>query len=146
MGRRSYLTLAKLDELSPAELSVEWAQRFGAPAPTIACGLLRLGLGYKLQEQRRGGLSREARSILRQVGRAADAGGGGGRQGISRKLTPGTRLVRDWHGAGHTVTVLEQGFSYGGKDWRSLSAIAKAITGAHWNGPRFFGLTGQSKT
>jgi hypothetical protein len=63
----------------------------------------------------------------------------------ARKLAPGTRLVRDWHGVGHTVTVLEKGFEYGGKTWPSLSAIAKAITGAHWNGPRFFGLTGSSK-
>ena len=146
MGRRSYLPLAKLDQLSPAELSIEWARRFGAPAPNMSSDLLRLGLGYKLQEQGRGGLSREARSILRQVGRAAETGVGEGRQSMPRKLTPGTRLVRDWHGVGHTVTVLEQGFAYGGKDWRSLSAIAKAITGAHWNGPRFFGLTGESKT
>lgn len=61
---------------------------------------------------------------------------------MPRKLTPGTRLVRDWHGAGHTVTVLDDGFEYGGKRWKSLTAIAKAITGAHWNGPRFFGLAG----
>lgn len=64
---------------------------------------------------------------------------------MARKLTPGTRLVRDWHGVGHTVTVLEQGFAYGGKEWRSLSAIAKTITGAHWSGPRFFGLTAGHK-
>jgi len=50
--------------------------------------------------------------------------------------------VRDWHGTGHTVTVLEKGFAYDGKEWRSLSAIAKEITGGHWNGPRFFGLSG----
>ena len=65
--------------------------------------------------------------------------------GIIRKLTPGTRLVRDWHGVGHTVTVLEDGFVYDGLQWPSLSAIAKAITGAHWNGPRFFGLTERRK-
>ena len=57
-----------------------------------------------------------------------------------RKLTPGTRLVRDWHGVGHTITVLERGFAYDGQTWASLTAIAKAITGAKWNGPRFFGL------
>ncbi len=51
--------------------------------------------------------------------------------------------MRDWHGTGHTVTVLDKGFEYDGRAWRSLSAIAKAITGAHWNGPRFFGLTEQ---
>lgn len=64
---------------------------------------------------------------------------------MPRKLTPGTRLVRDWHGVGHTVIVLERGFGYDGKQWKSLSAIATAITGAHWNGPRFFGLTEQRR-
>lgn len=145
MGRRQRVRLAKLPELSPTELKEEWARQFGAPAPNISFDLLRLGLGYKLQEQRLGGLSREVRSILRQVGRSAEAGGGNGRQEMARKLTPGTRLVRDWHGVGHTVTVLEQGFAYGGKEWRSLSAIAKTITGAHWSGPRFFGLTAGHK-
>lgn len=62
-----------------------------------------------------------------------------------RKLTPGTRLVRDWPGVGHTGTVLEDGFAYDGKRWPALSAIAKAITAAHWSGPRFFGLTERRK-
>ena len=57
------------------------------------------------------------------------------------KLTLGTKLVRDWHGEGHTVTVLDDGFEYDGRRWKSLSAIAKAITGTKWNGPRYFGLT-----
>lgn len=59
------------------------------------------------------------------------------------KLSPGTKLVRDWHGVGHTVTVLEKGFDYDGKVWSSLTAIASAITGSKWNGPRFFGVTGK---
>jgi tRNA/rRNA methyltransferase len=62
---------------------------------------------------------------------------------VPRKLMPGTRLVRDWHGVGHTVVVLEDGFEYGGRRWSSLTAIARAITGSHWNGPRFFGLSRQ---
>ncbi|MEV5033983.1 DUF2924 domain-containing protein [Sphingobium sp. LMC3-1-1.1] len=60
---------------------------------------------------------------------------------MPRKLTVGTRLVRDWHGTGHTVIVLDEGFEYNGQRWRSLTAVAKAITGTHWNGNRFFGLT-----
>ena len=81
------------------------------------------------------------RSLLRQV---VDRGGEGAvPKPLPRKLTPGTRLVRDWHGVGHTVIVLESGFEYDGKHWKSLTAIAKVITGAHWNGPRFFGLTGR---
>lgn len=141
MARRTYLTLDRLEELSPEVMKNEWARRYGAPAPNISPDLLRLGLGYRLQEERLGRLSRETRSLLRQVARTADTG----ETNITppRKLTPGTRLVRDWHGVGHTVTVLDNGFEYDGKLWRSLTAIAKAITGTHWNGPRFFGLAGR---
>lgn len=141
MGRRIYLTLDRLADLTPDLLGKEWARRYGAPTPNISSDLLRLGLAYRLQEQRLGGLSRETRSMLRQVARTAETGGPS--NAPPRKLTPGTRLVRDWHGAGHTVTVLDNGFEYDGKTWRSLTAIARAITGSHWNGPRFFGLTGR---
>ena len=138
MGSRSYLTLGRLAELSPEELKHEWARRCGAPAPNLSPDLLRLGIGYKLQEERYGGISRSTRSLLRQV--AARAGEAGDKKPLPRKLTLGTRLVRDWHGVGHTVTVLENGFEYQSQHWRSLSAIANAITGSKWNGPRFFGL------
>ena len=102
-----------------------------------------MGLAYKFQEQRRGALGRSTKTML--VRAAANRGAPAAAVVRARKLIPGTRLVRDWHGVGHTVTVLEKGFDYGGKTWPSLSAIAKAITGAHWNGPRFFGLTGSGK-
>jgi hypothetical protein len=143
MARRAYITLGRLAELLPEELKAEWARRYGAPAPNLSPELLRLGIGYKLQEQRQGGLSRATRSLLRQF--AAQTGEGSQKRPLPSKLLPGTRLVRDWHGAGHTVVVLEKGFEYDGKHWKSLSSIAKAITGAHWNGPRFFGLTGTKK-
>jgi hypothetical protein len=141
MARRIYLTLDRLEDLSPEGLRNEWARRYSAPAPNISPDLLRLGLGYRLQEKRLGGLSRETRSLLRQMARRAEVG----EPTISppRKLTPGTRLVRDWHGVGHTVTVLDNGFDYDGKTWRSLTAIARSITGTHWNGPCFFGLAGR---
>jgi hypothetical protein len=142
MARRVYITLGRLAELPPEELKAEWARRYGAPAPNLSPELLRLGIGYKLQEQHHGGLSRPTRSLLRQIAARAL---GGLKTPPPRKLLPGTRLVRDWHGAGHTVVVLEQGFEYDAKHWKSLSSIAKAITGAHWNGPRFFGLTGTKK-
>lgn len=142
MGRGKQVSLAKLDDLSPAELQEEWARRFGAPMPNISPALLRFGLGYRLQEKELGGLSREAQSLLRKH---ANTDAVQASLPLPRKLTSGTRLVRDWHGTGHTVTVLEKGFEYDGKTWRSLSAIAKAITGTHWNGPRFFGLTEQRR-
>lgn len=141
MGRKPYLTLGRLAELPPGDLKAEWARRYGAPAPNLSPELLRLGIGYRFQELKLGGVSRSTRTLLRQV--AARAGGEGSKAPTPRKLTPGTRLVRDWHGVGHTVIVLDKGFEYQGKHWKSLTAIAKAITGAHWNGPRFFGLTGR---
>ena len=142
MGRRPYITLERLAELPPGDLRVEWGRRFGGTAPNLSPDLLRLGIGYKLQERKQGGISRSARSLLSHLaGRTSD---GGAVKPIPRKLTPGTRLVRDWHGVGHTVTVLDDGFEYDGRHWQSLTAIAKAITGTHWNGPRFFGLTGQA--
>ncbi|MEI6486978.1 MAG: DUF2924 domain-containing protein [Sphingomonadales bacterium] len=143
MTRRSYLTLTQIAEMEPTRLSEEWARRYGASAPTISPDLLRLGLAYRFQEQRHGGVSRSSKTSIRRAAVAANQPAKP--TAIIRKLTPGTRLVRDWHGFGHTVTVLEDGFAYDGKQWPSLSAIAKAITGAHWNGPRFFGLTERRK-
>ncbi len=142
MGRYPRLTLEQLDGLTSAQLNKEWARQFGAPAPAISPYLLRLGIGYCMQEKRQGGVSRETRTLLKAHRRAREKGPAAA-AAVPRRLTPGTRLVRDWHGTGHTVTVLEKGFAYDGREWRSLSAIAAAITGTHWNGPKFFGLTGQ---
>lgn len=143
MARRMTLKLDRLVELEGDALREAWAHRYGAPAPKLSPELLRLGIGYRLQEQRLGGLGRSTRSFLRQwAARAAELENKGP---LPRKLTPGTRLVRDWHGVGHSVIVLEDGFHYAGQRWRSLTAIAKAITGSHWNGPRFFGLTSKEQ-
>jgi hypothetical protein len=144
MGRHAYMNLARLAELPVEQLKAEWARRYGAPAPCLSPDLLRLGIGYRMQEAKLGGVSRGTRSLLRQV--AARAGEGNSKKPIPRKLTPGTRLVRDWHGVGHTVIVLDDGFEYDGQRWKSLTAIAKAITGTPWNGPRFFGLTERKKS
>ncbi len=143
MVKRGYPKLPYLAELPVADLKLEWARRYGAPAPDLSAELLRLGLGYKLQEQRHGGLKRSTRSLLRQISAHQAAGKANASAPLPRKLTPGTRLVRDWHGVGHSVVVLDDGFEYGGTRWKSLSAIAKAITGTKWNGPLFFGLTGR---
>ncbi|MEP2726950.1 DUF2924 domain-containing protein [Roseibium sp.] len=140
MGRRATITLDRLAEMSTEELRAEWVRRYAAPTPNLSPEMLRLGIAYRLQEQRFGGVSRSTRSLLR--GLAARPKQGEHKSSSVRKLTIGTRLIRDWHGVGHTVTVLEKGFEYDGREWRSLTAIAKIITGSHWNGPRFFGLSG----
>jgi Protein of unknown function (DUF2924) len=142
MGRRALTSLERLEELGTVELKEEWARCHGAPAPSLASDLMRLGIAYKLQEKKKGGLSRESKRLLRQA--IAVARQDNAAATSPRRLTPGTRLVRDWHGTGHTVTVLDDGFEYDGRTWRSLTAIAEAITGTHRNGPRFFGLTGDA--
>lgn len=145
MGRTAAITLEQLPSLSGDELRQAWARCHGTPAPNLAPELLRLGIAYRLQEKRRGGISRETARILRQVSKNGQPAATGP-VAPPRKLTPGTRLVRDWHGVGHMVIVLEDGFEYDGRSWRSLTAIAKAITGTHWNGPRFFGLTSRGQS
>lgn len=143
MARGPHITLGRLAQLSPEDLKSEWIRRYGAAAPNLSVDLLRLGIGFRLQEQRLGGISRSTRTLLRQS--AAIEGSGDAKSPFPRKLTPGTRLVRDWHGKGHTVTVLDDGFEYAGESWKSLTAIAMAITGTKWNGPRFFGLSARNK-
>jgi hypothetical protein len=128
--------LVALDAMGAAELANEWERAYGMPAPRISPDLLRLGVAWRLQEKKLGGLGRDARSALKPGACHSDATASRG-----RKLTPGTRLVRDWHGVGHAVTVLDSGFEYEGRHWPSLTAIARHITGAKWSGPRFFGLT-----
>ena len=143
MGRRPYMSLERLAELPLEDLKAEWARRYGSSAPNLSIELLRLGIGYKLQERKLGGISRGTRSLLRQV--AERAGENAANKPMPRKLTPGTRLVRDWRGVGHTVIVLDDGFEYDGRHWKSLTAIARAITGNQWNGPLFFGLAQRKK-
>ena len=130
--------LAAIEAIEPHALREQWERVYGAPAPGISASRLRMGLAWRIQEKRLGGLSRTARQVLaaRDNAKATDV--------QKRKLTPGTRLVRDWHGAGHTVTVTEDGFLYDDVSWPSLTAIARHITGAKWSGPRFFGLAGST--
>jgi hypothetical protein len=90
-------------------------------------------VAYKMQERVYGGLSRSARRALADGNRAATALS-------AAEARPGTVLLREWHGVTHQVTVLEGGVLYRGKCHRSLSAVARLITGSRWSGPTFFGL------
>ena len=133
--------LASLKRMSVAELKAKWADLFGAPAPNNSRSFLELRLGYRIQELTIGGLSRETRRTLDLL--ADEVEGQIGRKAIiadSRNPVVGTRLVREWGGVEHTVTVMKDGFDLQGRKFKSLSAVAKAITGTQWNGYRFFGL------
>ena len=105
----------------------------------ISRDLLVLALGYRLQEIAHGGLGKAVRRKLQTMAKALRTTGRVG-PAPSLSLKPGARLVREWRGRRHTVTVTEDGFEYAGTSYPSLTKIAKKITGAHWSGPRFFGL------
>jgi len=128
-----------LDDASLDELRREWRRLYRSEPPRISRDLLIRGVGYRLQEIQHGALGKSTRrklktlaKMFRTEGRVAPD------PGLS--LKPGARLVREWHGRTHTVTVAEDGFEYAGTTYPSLTKIAKKITGAHWSGPRFFGL------
>jgi hypothetical protein len=127
-------SLAELAAMERAGLAERWAEVFGHPAPLRArVTLLRGALAWRIQLQAQAGAGRAdglIRGLRRSVACAAPA--------VS--LAPGARLLREWQGHTHHVTVVAEGFEYSGRTWASLSAIALAITGTAWSGPRFFGL------
>lgn len=131
--------LDRIRSLGLVELRLEWRRLYDSDAPRISRDLLVLGLGYRLQEIEQGGLGKATRRKLQTIAKALRTTGRiGATPGLS--LKPGARLVREWHGRTHTVTVTEDGFEYGSASYRSLTEIANRITGGHWSGPRFFGL------
>lgn len=120
--------LAALEAMKLEELRIAWVRGMKSPPPKISAGLFRLALAHALQSKAAGGISR---STDRKLGELA-AGSTG--------PPPGTRLSRSWQGKLHIVTVTEeQKFNWQGKDWESLSVIARTITGTRWSGPAFFG-------
>jgi hypothetical protein len=131
-----------LDRSTP-ELRLAWRQlhRTGPP-PGLSRDLLIRALVHQLQERVAGGASRALRRRLQTLTGEFDKRSGSFDPGIVPKT--GTTLVRQWRGHAHTVLVREDGFDYEGRHYRSLTVIAERITGAHWSGPRFFGLTKRS--
>jgi hypothetical protein len=121
------------------DLRREWRRLYHSEPPRISRGLLIRAIGYRLQEIEHGGLGKATRRKLQTIAKMLRTTGRVG-PAPSLNLKPGARLVREWHGRTHTVTVTEDGFDYAGSNYPSLTKIAKKITGAHWSGPRFFGL------
>lgn len=137
--------LAALASLSLSDLRKRWVEVSDKPLPKVRSTLLRLALAYEMQAADYGGLSRRTEQRLawmaqRESG-AIGAGGAGGVGGNDATPAPGTRLVREWNGVLHTVLIDEEGeIHWNGRTWRSLSEVARAITGTRWSGPVFFGL------
>jgi hypothetical protein len=132
--------LAALGNMSPDEVRAEWERAREGTAPKLPVGLLRLLVAHGLQEKRWGSVPAV---ILRELQRAAAGAETSPPPPAAAVLRPGTRLVREWQGRQVDVLVTEDGFVWEERSYPSLSAIARAVTGAHWSGPRFFGIVGR---
>lgn len=137
--------LESLVHLPDPALRIRWKVAFNqAPPPGSRRDFLLGGLAYHLQQQTANGLSSQAQKTLRDVARSLAQGAPPSKAPLG-PLKAGTRLLRTWQGESHEVLVLEKGFSYRGATYTSLSEIARAITGARWSGPLFFGLKPPSR-
>jgi hypothetical protein len=134
------MQLAALARMTHGEVQGEWRRLYRShPPKKVGRDLLELGIAWKLQEKALGGFGAPTRRQLAGLVQTMSAGGDLSMPRTAR-LKPGARLLREWNGETHEVLVLETGFRWRGRHWRSLSAIAREITGARWSGPRFFGL------
>jgi hypothetical protein len=143
--------IAELHRLPMPELTERWRVLMGGDAPPYNKAFLVKRLTCRIQELAYGGLSMDAVNAMEHALDAARYDAAGGERDATRAATPlarrrpnlpmiGTRLVRDWNGQRYDVLVTHEGFEFEGRPYKSLTAIAKAITGTHWNGPHFFGL------
>jgi hypothetical protein len=128
----------QLSGLNREELAKLWTEAHGhEPFKGASRKLLIRSAAYMLQKQQFGGLRRSTRKKLLQV---TTEGTSPVNRPTNTRLQPGIRLIREWHGKQYVVDITENGFVWNGESYSSLSVIAKAITGAHWSGPRFFRL------
>ena len=124
--------LREIAEMEKAGLRDRWASLTGRPVPKVSTAMLRLTVAYELQAKAFGGLSRKARRQL---------DGAGGKKAVTKDIRPGMRLAREHGGVLHVVTIGDNGeILWNDREWRSLSEVARAITGTRWSGPAFFGL------
>jgi len=132
--------IASLEHLPTHELKIAWRRLYREEPPRcLPRDLMIRALAYRMQERAHGGLAPAAKRKLRSLVAEIEAKGAQVFDpGVA--LKPGARLVREWAGQTHTVIVLEDGFDYDGERCPSLTKIAAKITGAHWSGPRFFGI------
>lgn len=133
--------LAALRVMPVADLKARWRELFDNPAPRYNRRFLESRLAYRIQELAYGGLSEatlERLDALSRDKRLVERENA--RKRVDDRPVCGTKLIREWQGVEHRVTVLREGYEYQGQPYKSLSAIARRITGTRWNGPMFFGL------
>lgn len=153
--------IAALDTLDTKALQVRWLELYEREPPSrIRARLLRLGIAYRLQEKAYGGLKPQAVRLLRKLAAEQRSDRVSKRSVLeapdvaipqwfatqSPLLSPGTQLMREWNGSTEVVDVVTDGFTWRGTRYRTLSAVAVAITGTKWSGPKFFGLTPPAPT
>ncbi len=130
--------LAGLPDLARLVLAEKWYELFGSmPAGNISKSLMVRAVAYRLQENALGGMRPSMRRFLK------NAEGNTAEKNMSSRpanLKPGTRLIREWHGYTYEVIILENGVFFNDKTHKSLTEVAKIITGVQWSGPKFFGL------
>jgi Protein of unknown function (DUF2924) len=133
--------ISTLVEATRDELAILWTSRNGQPPPK-RCGriLLELAEAYVIQKSAFGGLKASLHRKLEIEPKGFSGQTAARKAQKSRQLSQGSKLLREWNGRTHHVDVVQGGFVWNGSKHQSLSAIAKEITGAHWSGPRFFGL------
>lgn len=133
-----------LSALDAAALRNSWRELFGAdPSPRLGRSLMVRALTYRLQERALGGLKPSAQRILE---RAADSKSAvSSARSAKRRAGAGSVLIRQWRGVNHRVTVLDDDVVYQGRRYKSLSEVARVITGTRWSGPLFFGLRRRAK-
>jgi hypothetical protein len=138
-GRPLSERLLALSTLSLGDLRLEWRRLYRADAPRLSRDIMVRAIAYRLQEVAQGGLSK---ATLRRLATLAAEFESSGTIATSEgpRIKSGSRLVREWHGRTHVVTVSDAGFEFDGAIYKSLTKIAQDITGARWSGPRFFGL------
>jgi hypothetical protein len=133
--------IAALKTMPVADLKARWRELFDTEPPAYNRRFLESRLAYRVQELAYGGLKQETLERLATLAEQVD--GKATRPARSERPIAGTRLVREWHGVEHSVTVRDEGYEYQGRPYKSLSAIARLITGVRWNGWVFFGLKNQ---
>jgi Protein of unknown function (DUF2924) len=129
--------LVAINAMSPPELREAWVSVYGSDVPAIPPSLLARAVAHAAQENRAGG------RLPPHIAKTLEAMATAKREAVINrptKLKPGTRLLRQWNGKQYAVLVTDTGFLLDGFTYRSLSDVARTITGAHWSEPRFFGL------
>ena len=138
--------LAALKTASTPALKAQWRELYGTEPPRYNRPFLESRLAYRIQELAYGGLRPATVARLEALAAEFDDKRPGRRNRVPRALPiAGTRLIRDWDGVEHCVTVRDDGLEYQGRPYKSLSAVARAITGSRWNGWVFFGLKNSRK-